>query len=152
MMTYRSRAVLYASCVLAFAVAGCEERGATDRTPDDDPEAPDAVAGVGEVVAARAPADGPRVEPRPRRIYYDLTAYEWYRKGEPLRVGAGEYVPEGAPQAMAPERMRRVAEYEGVDVYVPAGVAPPYGVVFVPVFRRYWQPFILQPRSAVRAD
>lgn len=156
MKTDGSRALGWVVVAVVVAVLGCDEVGMNERTAADGPaDGPGSVFGGAEVVATAADTDSEdddEPDARPRRIYYDLTAYDWYRHGEPLRVGGGEYAPEGKPRAIPAGEMQRVATYEGVDVYVPDGAQPPHDVVFVPVFGRYWQPFVLQARVPTRAD
>lgn len=152
----RSRAVRWAAIALVAMSPACDGAETEPVTAGGVDAGADEAFGGGDIVAAAARSGGADGEApaavAPRRVYYDLTVFEWYRRGEPLRVGGGAYLPTGKPRAIPAERMERVGEYLGVDVYVLEGSQPPYGAVFVPVFRRYWQPFVLQHRAPVHAD
>lgn len=101
--------------------------------------------------AQARPVPARRADARELRIYYDLTAYEWYRRGQPLIFRAGSYLPEGKPQAIPAERLRRLGQYGGVDFYHAEGSAPDE-MVYVPVFEGYWQPFVTRHAGSVSAD
>ncbi len=106
--------------------------------------------GRGEFVQAaeeHALEDQPTPEKRaeratePPEIFYDLTRYEWYRRGEPLLVDGWAYQPTGRPEATMARRFESAGRFEGVTYYVREGTTPPYDIVYVPVSRGYWQPF-----------
>jgi hypothetical protein len=88
---------------------------------------------------------------RPERIYYDLTAFDWYRQGQPMIVDGVEHVPAGEPQAERSRIFRKAGEYAGVDYYVPEDEdADP--AVYVPVSPGYWQPFAPVRTQAQQAE
>ena len=149
----RSRALRWSALAFGTVLLACDGTGADGLATRERDGAPDAVFGD-DIITAAARADGTASAgaTAPRRIYYDLTIFDWYRHGEPLVLDGGQYQPDGTPRAIRADRMRRIGEYRGVDVYVPDGAQPPHGVVFVPVFGRYWQPFLLRQRGPVRAD
>jgi hypothetical protein len=78
---------------------------------------------------------------RPREIYYDLTAFAWYQAGAPLVVDGRAYVARGAPLTSSSAKLRLAGTYQGVDYYRDAEISD---VVYVPVFEKYWQPFVLK--------
>ncbi|HEX7088980.1 MAG TPA: hypothetical protein VF192_02520 [Longimicrobiales bacterium] len=131
--------ILCPALLLALGTAAC---GGEDAGLADDG------AGTGGVASALdGAADGLSRDsaPRPRRpdeIYYDLTAYDWYRRGEVLVAGGLGFQPEGLPRAIPFDSLRRAGNYQGVDFYVKNGAAEPYDTVFVPVFEGFWQPFL----------
>jgi hypothetical protein len=77
----------------------------------------------------------------PATIYYDLTRYEWYARGEPLGHADASYMPGGRPVRMPASSMRKVGQYRGVEVYVPASDDDAAAIVYVPVFEGFWLPF-----------
>ncbi|HEX7051078.1 MAG TPA: hypothetical protein VF188_12795 [Longimicrobiales bacterium] len=101
------------------------------------------VADIAVPAGAEAEADEePRRPDPPAEIYYDLTAFDWYRRAEPLNVAGRPYRPAGKPEAGLARRFERVGEYQGVSYYIEEGTDPPYGAVFVPVAPRYWLRFV----------
>ena len=72
------------------------------------------------------------------RIYYDLTRYDWYARGEPLVHGQSSYQPAGAPVAASLDQMEREGEYQGVEYYRRDGDET---LLYVPVFDGYWLGF-----------
>lgn len=121
---------------LAFA-SGCSDadpdtRGAPAPAP---PPVDTALA-----AAADAPAN------RPSEIYFDLTAFTWYREGRPLIHDGRPYMPQADPIAVAAE-LREAGRYEGVSYYVMEDAAEPVYTVYVPVYYRYWQRFTSPPGS-----
>lgn len=80
-----------------------------------------------------------RVALTPERIYFTLTAYDWYARGEPLLHGNAAYQPAGMPVTASLPDMHHVGDYQGVDVYVRDGDEEP--VLYVPVYEGYWQVF-----------
>jgi hypothetical protein len=113
----------------------------------------DAVAAATRDAPARpgSPA-GPQPDsaPQPVTIYYDLTRFDWYARGEPLRHGNADYVARAAPIRASAAGMRRAGEYQGVDYYRSADDAEPPGVVYVPVFEGFWLPFTADTSSVPR--
>ncbi|MFW6078328.1 MAG: hypothetical protein ACOC8B_07625 [Gemmatimonadota bacterium] len=142
--------------VLAAAVVGCDG-GVEDRFALVERIGVSDDGGGASVVPASSPSErdvagGADAVAAPRRIYYDLTAFDWYRRGEPLLLAGAAYQPDGVPMSASAERMRRIDVHRGVDVYVPLDAVAPHEVVYVPVFRGYWQPFVRQVRDPRRAD
>jgi hypothetical protein len=129
--------------VLIVAVMGCERIPGLD---DRDAAAPDA-----DVVLPPEPEtlETPPSEPLPDRIYFTLTDYEWYARGQPLVHANAQYRAGSGVVAAPLSSMRKVGEYEGVDVYAADGAAVDTAV-YVPVFPGYWQPFHLS-QAAVPA-
>ena len=81
------------------------------------------------------------------RIYYTLTDYAWYERGQPLIHDGRGYRPQGTPLGATLAEMQKAGEFEGVEYYV--RTADPGAVVYVPVFDGYWQAFQLDPSAAV---
>lgn len=77
----------------------------------------------------------------PEEIYYDLTQFDWYRRGEPLIAEERSYRPAGKPEATMGRRFEKAGEYEGVSYYEQEGAESPADTVYVPVFPDYWLPF-----------
>lgn len=124
---------------LAFALAACSRSEPAADAGGAGPADPG-----GESVAVAEPEPGEEAEERPtrpERIYYDLTAYEWYRQGRPLVVDGRNYMPSDVPITLPDTPLEKAGEYEGVDYYVVEDAEPPYAVVYVPVFEDYWLPF-----------
>lgn len=104
---------------------------------------------------APRPEDGraaPQSDHEPREIFYDLTAYEWYRQGQPMMVEGEGYHPAGKPEAEGDRRFRPAGRYQGVAFYMVEGEAKPYHVLYVPVFPGYWQPFVPAKAAPQTAD
>jgi hypothetical protein len=80
-------------------------------------------------------------EPLPERIYFDLTRYDWYAHGEPLVYAEIQYEVGRNLLAAPTSAMRKLGEYQGVDVYGPADT-PSDSTLYVPVFPGYWLPFV----------
>lgn len=78
----------------------------------------------------------------PEHIYYDLTAFDWYRRGEPLRIDELAYLPRGKPISLGEARLEEAGEYQGVVYYRVEGASEPYPAVYVAVSPGYWQPFV----------
>jgi hypothetical protein len=136
-----SRVILHitaACCVLA----GC---GPKDQTADD-ATVDDAAAAAAGADSVFAPAED-RVNLPSSRIYYTLTSYEWYARGEPLVHDGRPYEPEGMPVNASLTEMTKVGEYGGVEYYVHDGDPEPS--VYVPVFEGYWQRFRADPSAIV---
>lgn len=97
-----------------------------------------------------APAPGPAVKHLPSdRIYYDLTRFQWYARGEPLRHEGLAYQPSGMPVAIPLAEMEQIGAYDGVDYYRRAGAD---ALLFVPVFDGYWLAFRPVATAPVTAD
>jgi hypothetical protein len=136
--------------VLLLALA-CQIAPGCDRLADGGAEA-DAPEIDG---AAAEPAAGPSAippsEPLPARIYFQLTDYDWYARGEPLVYASASYRAARGVIAAPTSAMRKVGEYHGVDVYTNAG-ADTDSAVYVPVFPGYWQAFHLTEPAAAAAS
>lgn len=97
-----------------------------------------------------APAAPARTEFLPsERIYYDLTQFEWYAHGEPLRDAGLSYQPFGMPLAAPLAEMERAGDYQGVEYYRRSGSE---GLLYVPVFEGYWLAFQPISGATVPAD
>jgi hypothetical protein len=88
-----------------------------------------------------ARADQPTRDSVPREIYYDLMAFAWYARAEPLIFEPVSYMPAGAPTAIPLAKLILAGNYQGVDFYVLRSDHEPPDVVYVPVFEGYWLPF-----------
>jgi hypothetical protein len=127
---------IFMALALVALLAGC--RGAAEDVAQADAPA------AGEPVATASERDEVQDAPRSESdatIYHDLTAFEWYRQGQPLRHGAQAYQPVGRPTAVPPEELRQAGTYEGVDYYVHQSEPEPPRTLYIRVFDRYWQPF-----------
>ena len=102
--------------------------------------------------AAAAPVDSPLAtvaeveddENRPDEIYFDLTAFQWYREGRPLMHNGRAYMPQADP-APATVELKEAGTYEGVTYYVAEDAPDPVYTIYVPVYYRYWQRFTAPP-------
>lgn len=92
-----------------------------------------------------AAAVAPREQLARDRIYYDLTRFEWYARGEPLVRDGVAYQPAGLPIALSLRELERIGEFEGVEYYRRAGDADH---LYVPVFDGYWLAFRPPPARA----
>jgi hypothetical protein len=141
MMSRVTLHITIACCVLA----GC---GTADEPADAQPSATDSIASD----SVFDPAEDVVTLPT-SRIYYTLTSYDWYARGEPLVHDGRPYEPEGMPVSASLPEMTKVGEYQGVEFYVRGANAEP--AVYVPVFDGYWQRFQADPSavaSPVDAD
>lgn len=121
---------------LSLAACRDEQASARGSTDDDVPivldttELPEGIYLAGDAAADEAP---------PPAIYYDLTRYDWYARGEPLVHEGRSYTPGGVLAASGAE-MRPAGEYGGVAYYRREDGAA--DSLFVPVFERYWLTFL----------
>jgi hypothetical protein len=100
--------------------------------------------------APSPPAARPARDLLPReRIYYDLTRFDWYAHGEPLRHEGMSYQPGGLPIAADAHDMQQLGDYQGVDYYRHADGD---GRIFVPVADGYWLAFLPVRAAVVPAD
>jgi hypothetical protein len=131
--------ILCPALLLALAIAACrgEDAGAAG-----DGAGTSGVASALDGAAAVLTGDSASRPRRPDEIYYDLTAYDWYRRGEVLVASGSAFQPQGLPRIIPFDSLRRAGNYQGVDFYVKNGAAEPYDTVFVPVFEDFWQPFV----------
>lgn len=106
----------------------------------------DLVEARGEEALEEAPEPEKRPAPAtvPEHIYYDLTTFEWYQRGEPLRIDGLEYQPRGKPISLGDAHLEVAGEYEGVVYYKVEDASEPYAAVYVAVSPRYWQPFVTE--------
>jgi hypothetical protein len=127
----------------AVAVAGTLVLAGCDRLSPEDGEATSSSEPVAlESRAADDTAAGPVAsEPMPERIYFDLTRYDWYARGEPLVHSETRYEAGGDVVAAPLSAMRKVGDYQGVDVYG-ASDATDDSTLYVPVHPGYWLPFV----------
>lgn len=136
--TPRSAALLLLIVTLA-AVTGCSDQEAE---PDS---APAATAAAVDTPLAQPPSDEDLT--RPAEIYFDLTAFGWYREGRPLVHQGRSYMPQAEPITVTGE-LREAGSYEGVTYYVSDEEHEPVYTLFVPVYYRYWQRFTAPPPGA----
>lgn len=81
-----------------------------------------------------------RAEPAgPARVFFNLTAYGWYARGEPLMFDGRAYGLAGGPRPVPFRELERVGDYQGVEVY--AGKHSGRDTLLVPIFEGYWLPF-----------
>lgn len=125
----------------ASAFTSCQRETREDETPAVEEDAPPEPSENG---AAGSESLEPQVEEDdlPPVIYYDLTRFDWYARGEPMRLDDGAYAPGGAPVRAATSEMEKVGEYEGVEYYARDDASGSEGVVYVPVFEGFWLPFV----------
>lgn len=130
------RAGLLAVLVTLHLASSCDREARTD-------EAPAAAAPpVDTALAARAEVPGKQ----PEEIYFDLTAFDWYRQGRPLMHQGRAYMPQADPTPIDVE-LREAGAYGGVRYYVAEGTREPVYTIYVPVYYRYWQRFTAPPGS-----
>ena len=100
-------------------------------------------------VALPLPRDsfsGPATEPAdadamPDRVYFVLTEFDWYARGEPIVLEGTSYTVDDDPIRIDARTLERVGEYRGVELYGRDGDTNLYG----PVFDGYWRPFVPDP-------
>jgi hypothetical protein len=115
-------------------------RGDASEPPRTDSAAPaTGIEGAGESLAP---------EELPERIYYDLTRFDWYTRGGPLRFEKRAYWPRGEPLRASLSSMRKTGEFEGVDYYRAESAPEGMDVVYVPVFEGFWLAFVHDTPSA----
>lgn len=137
-----NRMTFHGTLRLAFAccvLAGCG---------DDPGEAPADAAGTIADSASRDSVfvpDEDVVTLPSNRIYYTLTSFDWYARGEPLVHEGRPYEPEGMPVSASLSDMSRLGDYQGVEFYAQSGDIDP--VVYVPVYDGYWQRFRADPNA-----
>jgi len=85
----------------------------------------------------------------PTRVFYDLTAFDWYRRGEPLLLDGRAYMPASQPKFIPGKTLRQLDSFGGVDVYRRARQSEPLDSIFVPVYENYW--LVFTPMDHVRA-
>ena len=107
--------------------------GAEATAPDED--------GAESALAEWARSEEQAKGDLPATIYYDLTRYEWYARGEALRHAEASYMPDGRPARIPASEMRKAGQYGGVDIYVQASDRDDADIVYVPVFEGFWLPF-----------
>jgi hypothetical protein len=88
----------------------------------------------------------PDAAAQPEEIYFDLTAYAWYREGRPLMHDGRAYMPQADP-APVDVGLEEAGNYEGVRYYVAEDAREPVYTLYVPVYYRYWQRFTSPPGS-----
>lgn len=126
-----------ALCALLGTAAGCDggEAGAADSA--------DAVVAQADTTAPGATVTAARAT-TPAEIYFDLTAYAWYREGRPLRHDGRNYMPQADP-TRDDRRLREAGTFEGVTYYAAEDAAEPVYTLYVPVYYGYWQRFTSPP-------
>jgi hypothetical protein len=100
-------------------------------------------------VATSAPVqdDTPAAAPRPPRIYYDLTDFEWYAMGRPLVHDGHTYEVGRNAARIDMATLTLLGEYQGVDYYQRAREDAD-SVLYVPVFEEFWLPFVSSGATA----
>jgi hypothetical protein len=78
----------------------------------------------------------------PSVIYYDLTHFDWYRRGEPIQIGGQSFRPREV-QPTGERKFHQEGSYDGVDYYISRDESEPYDTIYVPVYNGYWLPFAL---------
>ncbi len=105
---------------------------------DEDQPAPVETADTSaDSVSGPVTAAPPDSAARPDRIYYDLTRFEWYARGEPLVFDGVFYKAGGDIEPIDARTVERVGEYAGVDVYRRGADRR----LYVPVYDGYWLGF-----------
>jgi hypothetical protein len=89
----------------------------------------------------RESGDKERAPAGPARVFFNLTAYGWYARGEPLMFDGRAYSLAGGPNAVPFGSLERVGDYQGVDVYAVKGGGR--DTLLVPVSEGYWLLFTL---------
>jgi hypothetical protein len=130
------------ACAVACAASGCR-RGDAPASPAAGDEPAEAAT---TLPADTWEPDKDRKSLPSTKIYYTLTDYAWYARGEPLVHEGRQHVPVGLPIAASVEQMEREGEYDGVEFYTRRDDADP--VLYVPVFEGYWQAFRSSARGA----
>jgi hypothetical protein len=166
----RLRGLLLGALLTALALAGCDWGGARDgkeaaggvagqataqsavRTAGGAPDQPGLPDPSAEQDQSEGEAPEKEDEPvRPATVYYDLTRYDWYRRGEPILFEGRRYLP-GRVEPTGERRLHREGTYDGVDFYVSGDMAQPLDTIYVPVFNGYWLPFISEAQPAESAN
>jgi len=139
------------SAVLVAVATGCSREQAPAEPPAETAAAP---ATEQETSSTSAPTasdawkpDDERESLPSNRIYYTLTDYPWYARGEPLMHTGRPHVASGLPITASVEEMEKAGEYEGVEFYTRREESEP--VLYVPVFEGYWLGFRLNTTSGV---
>lgn len=122
---------------VGFAAAACNDHGdaIVDSASLQAEGEPTVTAANGQPAVGTAAVDGGL------DIYYDLTAFDWYRQGEPLVIDGRPYQPNGIPESGRARVFEPAGEHLGVRYYIVEGTESPYPTVYVPVSPNYWQPF-----------
>jgi hypothetical protein len=113
-----------------LAVSACTD----DRA---EPASETAIAVAADSTSGPVTAEPPDAEARPERIYYDLTRFDWYARGQPLVFEGSSYLPDGAPTPIDARSLAIAGAYDGVDVY--RRESDPR--LYVPVYDGYWLAF-----------
>ena len=119
---------LCAALVLLFACGDADPRDATGGEPPETTMIP-----VTRPAATR--------DSLPARIFYDLTRFDWYARGEPLVWDDRDWQPRGAPVAARADALRRLGEFGGVDIWTDAD-ADSVESLYVPVSEGFWLTFV----------
>ena len=133
-----TRAFLRSAVLAALAsitlASSCDREARTDDAP---------AAAAPPVDTALAAGDAGAVN-HPDEIYFDLTAFAWYREGRPLMHEGRAYMPQADPTPVDTE-LEEAGTYEGVRYYVAEDARQPVYTIYVPVYYRYWQRFTAPP-------
>ena len=116
-------------------------------------------AGSDAAEAGLMPVVGPQVAhaeaPRPAlppNIYYDLTRFEWYARGEPLVQDDVAFTATGVPVALPLAELEHAGNYQGVDFYQHRSAADRDAVRYVPVYEGFWLRFSAEPTRTAAPD
>ena len=128
------RAAALAALTSISLASACDRESPTDDAP---------AAAAPPVDTALAAGDARAVN-HPEEIYFDLTAFTWYREGRPLMHEGRAYMPQADPAPVDAE-LEEAGTYEGVRYYVAEDAREPVYTIYVPVYYRYWQRFTAPP-------
>ena len=126
----KSRTILVATLVLV----ACDVRGNGSDTME-----------AAVVPALDAPEPKPAAPLHPGNIFYDLTRFEWYARGEALLHDSIAFDPLGGPVPLPLAELEHVGNYQGVDFYQHRSAADRDAVRYVPVYEGYWLRFAAPP-------
>lgn len=89
--------------------------------------------------------DQPRVGPagpgEPSASFgYDPDTLAWFREGREVRFGGRGWRPAGEAVFERREALRRVGQFEGMELYAAADAQDPYDILFFPYSPEIWQP------------
>jgi hypothetical protein len=134
---------LVRTAVAILALVNCSRGQAPTDAPADATAAAtteqESSAAAGTSVPDAWKPDAERKSLPPDRIYYTLTDYPWYARGEPLLYQGRPHVPAGVPIAASVEEMQKAGVYEGVEFYTRREDSD--STLYVPVFEGYWLAF-----------
>lgn len=71
---------------------------------------------------------------------YEPDTLSWFKEGREVRFGGRGWRPVGQPVFERREALRRVGQFEGMDLYAAADASDPYDILFFPYSPEVWQP------------